>query len=209
MNDLRLEDCLNERCPWSGDPVQANSLTRYRGQVVGFCNPGCRDKFDRAVALFEGGLRGDRYLPRSVYSVGDWRIGSQRLKAYGMSQAGQQPLESSCVEAACAYVERDLPVAVEREGGAEGPGFCIIHAGGLGTWLLVHWWAHEDICCQRIALAEPGSERFRSVDERSLHACVWEQVVINHERNAWVRHAMAAEPRHEHYIADRLPDGMY
>ena len=39
---LRLEDCINETCPWSGKPVQADSLTRYRGQVVGFCNPGCR-----------------------------------------------------------------------------------------------------------------------------------------------------------------------
>ena len=33
---LRLEDCLNERCPWSGDPVSEDSLTLYRGEVVGF-----------------------------------------------------------------------------------------------------------------------------------------------------------------------------
>lgn len=50
---LRLEDCINETCPWSGKPVQADSLTRYRGRVVGFCNPGCRDKFEQAVAHFE------------------------------------------------------------------------------------------------------------------------------------------------------------
>ena len=37
---LRLEDSVNARCPWSGDPVSADSLTLYRGQVVGFCNPG-------------------------------------------------------------------------------------------------------------------------------------------------------------------------
>ena len=52
-NDLRLEDCVNERCPWSGDPVSADSLTRYRGQVVGFCNPGCRDRFDAATRAFD------------------------------------------------------------------------------------------------------------------------------------------------------------
>ena len=33
---LRLEDCVNDICPWSGKPVSADSLTRYRGQVVGF-----------------------------------------------------------------------------------------------------------------------------------------------------------------------------
>jgi hypothetical protein len=52
MDDLlRLEDCVNETCPWSGEPVSADSLTRYRGQVVGFCNPGCRDRFEAAKAF--------------------------------------------------------------------------------------------------------------------------------------------------------------
>ena len=46
-------DCINEVCPWSGKPVAADSLTTYRGSVVGFCNPGCRDKFEAAVGMFE------------------------------------------------------------------------------------------------------------------------------------------------------------
>jgi len=46
---LRLEDCVNDTCPWSGKPVSADSLTLYRGKVVGFCNTGCRDKFDAAI----------------------------------------------------------------------------------------------------------------------------------------------------------------
>ena len=50
---LRLDDCINRVCPWSGDPVQADSLTLYQGQVVGFCNPGCRDKFEKATAAFD------------------------------------------------------------------------------------------------------------------------------------------------------------
>lgn len=55
---LVLEDVINETCPWSGKPVAATSLTRYRGAVVGFCNPGCRDKFDAAVDMFESRLAG-------------------------------------------------------------------------------------------------------------------------------------------------------
>jgi hypothetical protein len=53
---LRIEDAVNETCPWSGKPVDAGSLSLYRGHVVGFCNPGCRDKFERAVAHFEAAL---------------------------------------------------------------------------------------------------------------------------------------------------------
>ena len=54
----RLEDAVNQTCPWSGKPVSADSLTVYRGQVVGFCNPGCRDKFDTAAQAFDAAIDG-------------------------------------------------------------------------------------------------------------------------------------------------------
>ena len=54
--ELRLEDCINDTCPWSGKPVSADSLTRYRGQVVGFCNTGCRDKFEAAMGAFDNAI---------------------------------------------------------------------------------------------------------------------------------------------------------
>jgi hypothetical protein len=50
---LKIENSINDTCPWSGKPVAADSLTLYRGQVVGFCNTGCRDKFEAAVSHFE------------------------------------------------------------------------------------------------------------------------------------------------------------
>lgn len=51
--DLALEECINQTCPWSGKPVAPDSLTRYKGAVVGFCNTGCRDKFEKAAADFD------------------------------------------------------------------------------------------------------------------------------------------------------------
>ena len=56
--ELRLEDCANDVCPWSGKPVSADSLTLYKGRVVGFCNTGCRDKFDAATAAFDKAIEG-------------------------------------------------------------------------------------------------------------------------------------------------------
>ena len=55
MNEqqLKIEDCINDTCPWSGKQVAPDSLTRYRDQVVGFCNTGCRDKFETATKHFE------------------------------------------------------------------------------------------------------------------------------------------------------------
>ncbi|MFI5015312.1 MAG: glutathione S-transferase [Hyphomicrobiales bacterium] len=64
---LRIEDAINNACPWSGKPISPDSLTRYRGAVVGFCNTGCRDKFERAVTMFDAALR-DAGLDRHAES---------------------------------------------------------------------------------------------------------------------------------------------
>ena len=58
MTHLNLSDTVNQTCPWSGKPVSADSLTTYRGRVVGFCNPGCRDKFDAATSAFDAAIEG-------------------------------------------------------------------------------------------------------------------------------------------------------
>ena len=50
---LRLEDAVNDVCPLSGNPISADALTVYRGKVVGFCNIGCRDKFEKATRAFD------------------------------------------------------------------------------------------------------------------------------------------------------------
>ena len=60
MTEPIIQDCINPTCPFSGQPVEAGSLTLYRGHTVGFCNPDCRDKFaanpddfNNAKALFD------------------------------------------------------------------------------------------------------------------------------------------------------------
>ncbi|HVI06270.1 MAG TPA: glutathione S-transferase [Sphingomicrobium sp.] len=58
--DLSLDDCVNDVCPWSGKPVGADSLTHYRGKVVGFCNTGCRDKFEAATKAFDARIEGKK-----------------------------------------------------------------------------------------------------------------------------------------------------
>ena len=56
MTELNLQDCVNQVCPWSGKPVSEDSLTLYRGQVVGFCNTGCRHKFEAATRSFDDAI---------------------------------------------------------------------------------------------------------------------------------------------------------
>ena len=58
VRGLTLDQAVNDTCPWSGKPVAADSLTLYRGAVVGFCNTGCRDKFEKAVSSFDAAIEG-------------------------------------------------------------------------------------------------------------------------------------------------------
>ena len=58
--ELRLEDCVNQTSPWSGKPVSADSLTLYKGEIVGFCNTGCRDKFEAASGAFDAAIEGKK-----------------------------------------------------------------------------------------------------------------------------------------------------
>jgi hypothetical protein len=44
---------INTICPWSGEPVNPENTTTYRGHIVGFCKAGCRDKFEKAVSAFD------------------------------------------------------------------------------------------------------------------------------------------------------------
>ena len=54
---LRIEDAINETCPWSGQLIAADALTLYQGAVVGFCDPACRDQFEAAIRHFEAALQ--------------------------------------------------------------------------------------------------------------------------------------------------------
>lgn len=44
-----MNKAINKYCPRSGKLVSEDSLTRYRGFVVGFCNSGCRDDFAQNI----------------------------------------------------------------------------------------------------------------------------------------------------------------
>jgi hypothetical protein len=57
MSELKIGNAINTTCPWSGDPIKEDSLTLYNGAVVGFCNTGCRDKFEKAINHFEAALQ--------------------------------------------------------------------------------------------------------------------------------------------------------
>ena len=120
MPDHPCPGVANETCPWSGKPVRPDGLTLYRGRVVGFCNPGCRDKFDAATTRFDAAL--DREAGPTLLALAGARPVAPGLEdavlvvvdAQGEYRAG--PLRLDGVDAALARIAALLARA--REVGA-------------------------------------------------------------------------------------------
>ncbi len=152
------------------------------------------------------------YQPRPFGYLGTWNEGAWALKTYGIHHrrpTGDQPLiDPAVADAARAQVRALLPRA-DEEGGHYQTGFVVLHQGLQGNWLLLQWWAHEDICCQILSRSDASAPEAFEVVTRPLMACVWELLVIDFERRAWIETALGAAPDRQAYLDRRLADGMY
>ena len=146
-------------------------------------------------------MRPAPYAPRAGRALDPWAVGAMTLKVYHI---GPRPPSDALLAAARSEAAR-VEAAAAAEGEAAGQGFAVLHEGQKGTWLLLDWWAHGDILCQRLSLDE--GHGFAPVDDRPLTACVWELPFLSHERDAWVRHMMTERPDPTAWAADLRPDG--
>jgi hypothetical protein len=151
------------------------------------------------------------YRPRRFECLGVWRIGSFELKAYAITwrvESVASILPIHIVEAARRYAAL-IESEANTEGGHFDLGFVVLHEGRDRVYLLMDWWAHENVLCQALSKAEFDSPASFERVRRPLVACVWEQLVIAHERDAWVRHMLQERPDRAAYLADRMPSGLY
>jgi len=149
------------------------------------------------------------YKPRCFHFHDIWQVDDLRLKTYTITCSEDESIEGDLLANALDYIRTVLPTARAEEGTDHEAGYVILHKGEMATWLLIHWWAHSDIALRLLAFAPLGDTGFQSADHRRFHACVWEHVVIDHERDAWVRTAMATSSDLNGYFDDRLNDGAY
>ncbi|MEM7701543.1 MAG: hypothetical protein AAF251_06355 [Pseudomonadota bacterium] len=149
------------------------------------------------------------YEAREFAFVEATELGGIDFKIYTIARTGASDVSPALLRNAYSYIETVLPEVRKEEGPDHGLGYVILHAGQMSNWLLIHWWAHSDIALRLLASAELGTDVFVSHDHKRFHACVWEHVVIDHERLAWVRQAMSATGSASNYQSDRLADGRY
>ncbi|MGH0029308.1 MAG: isochorismatase [Myxococcota bacterium] len=147
----------------------------------------------------------ESYRARPIRFLGLWEIDGWRLKAYGITYAGERP-DRVLVEAA-------RRVAAERlaESGGKtrhyGVGFAGIHQGKTGNFVFVDWWADENELHHHVYVsASETPEELRYMTPSGLAACTWDLHLIGHERDAWVRHVLRKSdaPDLDAYLEERL-----
>lgn len=149
------------------------------------------------------------YHARHFAFLDTWSAGATRLKAYLIVRQNDQRELDTLVAMARDYAASALPKMIIEEGHDHQLGYAILHFGEMSNWLLLHWWAHGDIALGHLASFDSERCGFQSQDHRRFHACLWEQVVISHERDAWARYLSAKGRTADDYLNDRLADGLY
>jgi ketosteroid isomerase-like protein len=146
------------------------------------------------------------YQPRHFEFRGVWSIRPLDVKVYGISLR-ESGITEETWSAARRCVEHSIG-DVESTGNHHRLGFLIVHQGKDATWLLFSWWVHHDIRCQLLSVLDNGRGTFQPVD-KPYDSCVWEQIVITSERDAWVDKMLCAEPSPTAYLSAALKDGTY
>ena len=172
-----------------------------------------RDVRDKpADALSPSAMEFTPYQKRSYAFLGLWNEGAWALKVYGINHQAKRPsgqvADPTILAAARAKVAAHLP-EVDREGNHHHTGFVILHQALGGSWLLLHWWVQGVICCEALWESKDRSPTEFDIAPRSFMACVWELVVIDFERRAWVDSVLQHKGNRDLYLGARLPDGAY
>ena len=143
------------------------------------------------------------YRPRRTQTHGVVESAGWSIKITSITSDGGPP-EDREIEAAVGVAQDILP-APALTPTRSGIGFIIVHRGDEALWVIVCWW-ELDILYHRMWRADLGTTDLRRVPPEGPTACVWELLVIDHERRAWVEFVLRhpAAPDFAGYLASEL-----
>lgn len=102
-------------------------------------------------------------------------------------------------------VKSKLPTLLEEASNHHHSAFLIVHEGTDGVWSLVNWWTGREMLRTKTYFTSfQEKERLSLLPANGSLACVWELPLINHEKNAWVKHILKkpSQPAFEDYYQD-------
>lgn len=148
------------------------------------------------------------YRPRSVASLGLWRIRNWSFKAYGVHHdpRAARMFTAQRLEAARIQAGIQLELA-EMLGDHDATGYLVLHQAPQDLWHLQHWWTQGNMLAGLNSVFN-GDNTFERTSEPYI-ATVWELMITAHERAAWIETMLGPNPDIKAYLAKQLPDGLY
>ncbi|MFG3514061.1 hypothetical protein [Streptomyces bobili] len=134
------------------------------------------------LALAEG------HHDRAARPLGTREVAGHLVKAYALEAPGRTVGEDDA-EAALRIAAGHL--ALGRERGSLGLSVLLVHAGGDGDYVLLHTWIEGDMADLAIFAGPAGRPESLRPDRAGLAPCVWEAVLLAHERDAFSRHVLS------------------
>jgi hypothetical protein len=141
------------------------------------------------------------FAPRRTEYLGAAEFAGYRMKRYAIVY-GDAPFERALYADAMARFTRELPQpACSRE--RPGVGFLICHQGRGLHYLVMCSWERENELATRLFIRAPDGWGDWQVPGPGHGPCVWDLVVVSHERDAYVRHVLTdARGDLDGYLAD-------
>ena len=148
------------------------------------------------------------YRPRSVASLGLWRIRNWAFKAYGVHHdpRAARMFTAQRLESARIHAGAQLELA-EMLGEHDSAGYLILHQGHDELWHLQHWWTQANMIAGLTSVLTADNSFQRCVEP--YIASVWEMMIVAHERAAWIETMLGPNPDLKAYFGKFLPDGLY
>ncbi len=154
------------------------------------------------------GLSGHRYEPRPIHFLGASTTPAGRhVKSYAIMAAGHgDKLPEAGIEASWQALTAALP-ACPTARDSHGVAILTMHLGLQGFWVLIDWWANDDVLMHRHLHAPVDRPaELRDAATEGFGPCVWELAVQAHEHRAWLQHVLANPngPNMREYLEDGL-----
>lgn len=142
------------------------------------------------------------YQPREIKKLSILPHNDINWKQYLIRYNHHEPADALIEAAGRLLTDGDTPVDPSHKAG-----FLVIHAGMDMDFILIGYWVNGNELMLKVWKCAPGqTDQLMAADlNTSSMACTWDIVVINHERDAWVKHILTpAEPDVDAYVHDQL-----
>jgi hypothetical protein len=143
----------------------------------------------------------ERYRDRETSFLGIWKNGEWRFKLYAITHPQNTIADDKTLGLAKEFARDSLRRHAEFSP-AYGLGYIILHRGMDANFIVINWWAGENMLSSHPFLAPLEKPYdYKEITATGLNVCVWDVLVHFHERNAWVEHILSpSSPNPEGYM---------